>query len=99
MKGLFQQTLPAFLEEWEPAQQLILHNDSDLYSATLYVLSQANKILGPGAIVIFDEFYGVMHEFRALEDYCSSYMRSYEVIGATHDFRRKSVATVAIRMR
>jgi O-methyltransferase len=65
--------------------QLIIHNDSDLYSATLYVLTCANSIIVPGTVIIFDEFYSVMHEFRALEDYCASYMRSYEVIAATRN--------------
>ena len=63
----------------------MIHNDSDLYSATLYVLTRANDIILPGTIIIFDEFYSVMHEFRALEDYCSSYMRSYDVLAATRD--------------
>ena len=94
VKGLFQDTLPGFLEEYNSTNQLIIHNDSDLYSATLYVLTCANRIIVPGTIIIFDEFYSVMHEFRALEDYCASYMRSYEVIAATRNH-----VQLAIRMQ
>ncbi len=64
-----------------------------LYSSTLYVLTLANYIIVPGTIIIFDEFYSTMHEFRALDDYCISYMRSYEVIAATRNHGR-----IAIRM-
>lgn len=92
-KGLFQETLPDALQGIERNKQLVIHNDSDLYSSTLYVLTYANQIISPGTIIIFDEFYSVMDEFRALEDYCSAYMRSYEVLGVTpHNVQ------VAIRM-
>lgn len=49
------------------------------------MLTRANNIIKPGTIIIFDEFYSVMHEFRALEDYCSAYMRNYSVIAATRN--------------
>lgn len=91
VKGLFQDTLPKFLEEYEPTNPLVIHNDSDLYSSTLYVLTYANDIIVPGTIIIFDEFYGILHEFRALEDYCVSYMRSYEVITATQDYEQIAI--------
>jgi len=93
VSGLFQDTLSDFLQGYRESGQLVINNDCDLYSATMYVLTRANDIIRPGTIVIFDEFYALMHEFRALEDYCSSYMRSYEVIAATLDHGR-----VAIRM-
>jgi O-methyltransferase len=93
IKGLFQETLPEFIKKYQPSGQLVVHNDSDLYSANLYVLTAANNILVPGSIIIFDEFYSVMHEFRALEDFCSSYMRSYEVIAAVNKHEK-----IAIRM-
>jgi hypothetical protein len=93
VKGLFQETLPSFLKKYSPSEQLVIHNDSDLYSATMYVLSRANDIIVPGTIIIFDEFYSALHEFRAFEDYCSSYMRKYEVIAA-----QEGHGKVAVRM-
>ena len=83
IKGLFQDTLPGFLEDYNSNDRLIIHNDSDLYSSTLYVLTAANEIIVPGTIIIFDEFSSILHEFRALEDYCSSYLRRFEVVAAT----------------
>ncbi|MES9860208.1 MAG: class I SAM-dependent methyltransferase [Candidatus Thiodiazotropha sp. LLP2] len=85
VKGLFQDSLPGFLETFKPDKQLLIHNDSDLYSATLYVLTYMNQYLKPGTVIIFDEFYSVLDEFRALQDYTSAYMKEYEVIAATND--------------
>jgi hypothetical protein len=85
-KGLFQDTMPGLLEEL-PAllsdRQLIVHLDSDLYSSTLYVLAQLHPYLR-GAVVMFDEFSSVQHEFRALEDYCSAFRADYQVLAMTH---------------
>lgn len=83
IKGLFQETLPGFLQSHSMQSQLVIHCDADLYSATLYVLTKCNDIILPGTIIIFDEFSTVLDEFRALEDYCSSYIKEYDVLGAT----------------
>jgi len=82
--GLFQERLPEFLgTRLSVPSQLVIHLDADLYASTLYVLTRCHEILVPGSIVIFDEFSAVLHEFRALEDYCASHLRRYEVQGAT----------------
>ncbi len=92
-KGLFQETLPSFLPELEDRLPLVIHNDSDLYSSSLYLLARLDDHIRPGTIILFDEFYSVMHEFRALEDYCQAFQREYEVVGAT-----KNYSQIAIRM-
>jgi len=84
-KGLFQETLPGYLQDVKFSYPLLINNDSDLYSATLYVLTSANDIILPGTVIIFDEFYSATHEFRALMDYSASYLRKYEVVAATQD--------------
>tara|TARA_Y100001958_G_C21182981_1_gene512530 strand:+ start:486 stop:1181 length:696 start_codon:yes stop_codon:yes gene_type:complete len=84
IKGLFQNTLPKFMKTFKNRNHLIIHNDSDLYSSTLFTLTNSNEILTPGTIIIFDEFMSILHEFRALEDYCSSYMRKYKVVAAAN---------------
>src|SRR5262249_40332260 len=71
-KGLFQETLPSFLKDYSGGRSLVIHNDCDLYSASLYVLTQIDQIAKPGTIIIFDEFPSLLHEFRALEDYCAA---------------------------
>jgi O-methyltransferase len=94
VKGMFQDTLPNFLSANSRLGQLVIHNDSDLYSSTLYVLTYANDYIESGTIIIFDEFYDVMHEFRALEDYCNAYGREYEVVAAT-----RRVGQIAIKIK
>ena len=43
-KGLFQETLPSFLHNFQTNQRKVIHFDADLYSSTLYVLT----MLRPG---------------------------------------------------
>lgn len=71
-KGLFHETLPAFTAERNPAYSLV-HIDCDLWTSTRDVLGFLHGRLSPGAIVIFDEYYGYPsyedHEYRAWKDY------------------------------
>ena len=94
VKGLFQDTLPAFLAGFAPRGRLVVHNDSDLYSSTLFCLTTLDRIFTRGTIVIFDEFGDVMHEFRALQDYVASYRRKFEVLCSHDDFFTIAVAIV-----
>lgn len=89
--GWFQETLPPFLLSFKPQARLIIHNDSDLYSATLFTLTQLDSIAPTGTIVIFDEFWDASHEFRALMDYASAYRRNFKVIAATKRFGQAAV--------
>jgi len=94
VKGRFQDSLPGFLSQFQQSGRLVVHLDADLYSATLYVLTMLNARLPDGAILILDEFSSVLHEFRALEDFCSAYGRDYDVLAVT-----TSLDQVAIRMK
>src|SRR5208282_5915912 len=64
--GWFQNSLPGFLAAHELRNPLVVHNDSDLYSSTLYSLTAMNALIAPGTLVIFDDFYDPLHQFRAL---------------------------------
>lgn len=77
----------------EPQSNLIIHNDADLYSATLYVLATCDPVIRRGTILLFDEFYSILHEFKAFQDYTRSFMRQYAVVGYVGHF-----AQVAIRV-
>ncbi len=83
VKGWFQHTVPGFLAGFTPANRLVIHNDSDLYSSTLYTLCQIDKIIVSGSIIIFDEFTSPLHEFRAFNDYLGSFMRTARPIAMT----------------
>jgi len=91
VKGLFQEALPGFLQGFKSAGHLLIHNDSDLYSSTLFVLTSMNEYIPAGSIVVFDEFYSVFHEFRALDDYCAAYRRRYSVLGATEGYLQVAI--------
>lgn len=90
--GWFQNVVPGFLRSYEPKNPLVLHNDSDLYSSTLYCLTAMNSLMPRETIVIFDEFYDALHEYRALIDYASAYMRQFKIVAATRRFDQVAVA-------
>ena len=81
VKGLFQKTLLAFLEQAKFNNRLVINIDCDLYSATLYVLTMLDRYFEPGTIIIFDDFYSLSHEFKAFIDYDRSYGRQWHSLG------------------
>jgi O-methyltransferase len=86
-KGLFQDTLPGFLaSDCLSGRRLVINNDSDLYSSTLFTLCTLHPFLRKGTIIIFDEFSHVLDEFRALEDYVGAFRRKYEVLAASGQY-------------
>ena len=84
--GLFQKTLPIFLEEFHSDRKLVIHLDADLYSSTLYVLTALATVLKRGDILIFDEFGVPSHEFRAFLDFIHSYYLEYELLAASNNY-------------
>ena len=89
--GWFQDTLPGFLSGYHQQRPLIIHNDSDVYSSTLYLLSMLDRLIDSEVIVIFDEFYDVLHEFRAIVDYCNAYRKRFRIIAATSRFIQAAI--------
>ena len=86
VQGLFQDTLVNFLASFQSGKNLVIHNDSDLYSSSLYLLTKCNELIKPGTVVIFDELSSWMNEFRALEDFTQAYGRSYSILCRTKEF-------------
>ena len=86
VKGWFNETLRPFLRDFTPRSRVIIHNDGDLFSSTLYTLATLDPILRPGSILIFDEFANPLHEWRAFHDYLSAFGRSCKALGAAGDY-------------
>jgi O-methyltransferase len=85
-KGLFQQTLPSFLKDFDNTKRNVLMMDADLYSATFYVLSSLSEFLKKDDIIFFDQFAVPTHEFRAYLDFTQSYYRNLQLIAAANNY-------------
>ena len=85
-KGLFQDTLVPFLEQYKSERKKLIHLDADLFSATLFSLSQLYRYLNDGDILLFDEFAVPKHEFMAFKIFTESFYVNYEVIGAANNY-------------
>lgn len=69
VKGWFEDSLQPFLASTQLKPRLVLHMDADLYAPTKYVLSAMMNLLVPGTIIIFDEYWFLKDEFRALQEF------------------------------
>ena len=85
-KGLFQDTLVPFLDQYKNARKKLIHLDADLFSATIFSLSQLYRFLNDGDIILFDEFAVPKHEFMAFKIFTESFYVNYEVIGAANNY-------------
>jgi len=86
VKGWFQETLRPTLQSFSPRSRLVIHNDSDLYSSTLYVLATLDPLIVARSVIIFDEFCVALHEFRGFADYMSAFNRTATPVAITKDF-------------
>ncbi len=99
VKGWFDATLPRFIEsnkERLSEDVLVVHFDADLYSSTMFCLSQL-QTLGRSYIAIFDEFFSG-HETRALYDYLKVFGAKVEFLGRSGADNTKFPAQVACRI-
>lgn len=85
-KGLFQDTLVPFLDQYKSDRKKLIHLDADLFSATIFSLSQLYRYLNDGDILLFDEFAVPKHEFMAFKIFTESFYMNYEVIGAANNY-------------
>jgi O-methyltransferase len=85
-KGLFQDTLIPFLEQYKNGPKKLIHMDADIFSATIFSLSQLYRVLNDGDIILFDEFAVPKHEFMAFKIFTESFYVNYEVIGAANNY-------------
>ncbi|MDP4263237.1 MAG: class I SAM-dependent methyltransferase [Bacteroidota bacterium] len=85
-KGLFQDTLIPFLDQYDSRRKKLIHMDADIFSATIFALSQLYKYLNDGDIILFDEFAVPKHEFMAFKIFSESFYIQYEVIAAANNY-------------
>ena len=55
-KGLFQDSLIPFLDGYKNERRKLIHMDADLFTSTIFTLSQLYRFLKDGDIILFDEF-------------------------------------------
>jgi O-methyltransferase len=89
VKGTFQQTVTDFnlahAVELNGKPKLI-HLDADLFSSTIFVLSQLYPFLKKGDILLFDEFNVANHEFLAYQIFTDAFYMKLRLIGAQNNF-------------
>jgi O-methyltransferase len=76
VKGFFDSTVPKWLGAHQFERRTVLHLDADLYTSTLFVLTQFLATLKTDSILIFDEFGDPLHEYRAYQDAMAAYRRT-----------------------
>lgn len=94
IKGLFQDTLLDFIKDHQARliskEPKIIHLDADLYTATIYTLSQLYPYMHAGDIIIFDEFSVATHEFKAYDEFVSSFPVKLKPFACTNNFCQMS---------
>jgi hypothetical protein len=89
IKGIFQDTLNGFLAKQGPdfkSKKKVIHMDADLFSATLFALSQLYPYLQKGDIIMFDEFNVYGHEFMAYRIFTDAFYVKLKLISAQNNF-------------
>lgn len=81
--GWFDDTLPPFLAEAEGRAALI-HVDCDIYASTVTVLSLLAPRIGPGTVIVFDEYFNYFgwrqHEYRAFQEFIAGSGHAYRYL-------------------
>ncbi len=94
--GLFEDTLPGFLDE-HPEPVAFLHVDADLYSSAATVLHHVGPRLRPGSVIVFDEYFNYPgwreHEYRAWQEYADR-----TGVGYRYEARTRSDEQVVVRI-
>jgi hypothetical protein len=82
--GWFDQTVPGFLAA-NPGPVALLHVDCDIYESTVTIFQQLTGRLGPGTVIVFDEYYNYpgwrLHEHKAFAEWLAATGQSYRYLG------------------
>jgi O-methyltransferase len=88
-KGIFQDTVHGFIEQKEGSlrnKQKVVHMDADLFSSTIFVLSQLHPYLQKGDIIFFDEFNVANHEYQAFRIFTDAFYVKLKPVAAVNNF-------------
>jgi hypothetical protein len=90
-KGWFSATLPDWART-NPGPIAFMHIDCDIYSSTVDILRNLASQIGPGTVILFDEYFNYPnwenHEYKAWKEFAESNGVSYTYLG----FARQQVA-------
>ena len=89
IKGIFQNSLFPFIESNKnllSTKPKVIHMDADLFSSTIFVLSQLYPYLKKGDIIFFDEFNVANHEFLAFKIFTEAFYIKLRPVGAVNNF-------------
>jgi len=86
IKGWFNHTLPPFVQNFVPKNQMVIHLDADLYGSTMLALLYLSPFMKPGTVLIFDEFYDREHEFKALVDWQKICRSNFRVVAQMENY-------------
>lgn len=103
VKGMFDETLPGFLEEHRGEKCSFIHIDSDLYSSAKYVLTTLKNHIGRGTIICFDEFVGHIgwreDEYKAFMEFIEETGYQYRYVAGSYvDMLHRCGERVAIEI-
>lgn len=97
--GAFAETLPRFAARHRGARAGFLHVDCDLYSSTRTVFEHCAPMIGPGTVIVFDEYFNYAgwrkHEHRAFQEFVAAGGRAYEYIGVVPTGQQVAVLMTA----
>ncbi|HEX6914754.1 MAG TPA: TylF/MycF/NovP-related O-methyltransferase [Chitinophagaceae bacterium] len=88
-KGIFQDTLHPFISqhgETLKARRKVIHMDADLFSSTIFVLSQLHPYLQKGDVIFFDEFNVANHEYQAFRIFTDAFYVKLKPVAAVNNF-------------
>lgn len=81
--GWFEDSIPPFIER-EQGPVRMMNIDCDLYSSTRTVLTQFAGQIGPGTVLVFDEYIGTASwredEFKAFNEAVAQFGWNYEIL-------------------
>jgi predicted O-methyltransferase YrrM len=85
ISGFYADTLPAFVAAHAGKTISFMHVDCDLYSSTKTIFAETKALLGPGTIIVFDEYFNAPEwreeEYKAFMEFIAESKRSFEYIG------------------